>query len=175
MVRYGARVAAPRPHTRDFTHDARVRLGIAVTRAREVDHGYRPSFAEVAGFSVRSLIKLEQGVPVGPKVYEAAARALPGWTEDTPVDILNGGPIPPTAKPAKKEKPPREHAAEDRTWMRTLSEEEFLDYIEFIRAKRGATAALKVMREIVEERERSDAARRAASTEERGNIRPDLR
>lgn len=37
---------------------------------------------------MRSLLKLERGAPVGPQVYEAAARQLPEWDEDTPVAIL---------------------------------------------------------------------------------------
>ncbi len=53
-------------------------------------HPYRPSFATLIGKSVRSLVKLEQGEPVGPTVYEAAADHLPGWTRDTPKNILEG-------------------------------------------------------------------------------------
>lgn len=53
-------------------------------------HPYRPSFALLIGKSVRSLVKLEQGEPVGPTVYEAAADHLPGWTRDTPKAILDG-------------------------------------------------------------------------------------
>ncbi|WP_134667898.1 hypothetical protein [Amycolatopsis sp. CFH S0078] len=97
VVRYGARVAATRPHTREYSEEARIRLGLAVQRGREAaGHQWRPSFATEANISVRSLVKLEQGKPVGALVYESAARALPNWTEDTPVQILTGGEIPPT-------------------------------------------------------------------------------
>lgn len=64
-------------------------------------HPYRPSFAALIGKSVRSLVKLEQGVPVGPTVYEAAADHLPGWTRDTPKAILDGS-SPPTAHEAQE-------------------------------------------------------------------------
>jgi hypothetical protein len=95
MVRDDARVAAKRPHTREFDQDRRDKLGLAIQRAREAaGHPFRPSFAELAGpgLSLRSLVKLEQGEPVGASVYEAAARALAkyfeDWSEDTPRAIL---------------------------------------------------------------------------------------
>lgn len=95
-VRHHAPVTVLRPHTRRYSEDARTRLGIAVTRAREaLGHQFRPSFVEVVhGVGLTSLVKLETGKPVGPAVYEAVARALPNWTEDTPVTILEGGPVP---------------------------------------------------------------------------------
>lgn len=51
---------------------------------------------EAAKIGKTSLWKLETGVAVGADVYEAAARVLPRWNEDTPVIILEGGPIPAT-------------------------------------------------------------------------------
>lgn len=81
-----------RPNTKDYPEDARKALGVAVARGREAaGHQWRPSFAKAAKMSLRSLVKLETGEPVGPTVYEAAARALPAWTVDTPRDILEGG------------------------------------------------------------------------------------
>lgn len=95
MVRHDALVTPLRPHTKEYEDDARRTLGLAVTRAREaIDHKWRPSFARLAKISIRSLVKLEKGEAVGPTVYEAVARVLPGWTEDTPQTILEGGPIP---------------------------------------------------------------------------------
>src|SRR4051812_17967687 len=83
LVRYGASVTAARPHTRDYTEEARVRLGTAVQRAREAaGHPFRPSFAQATSISIRSLVKLEAGEPVGPRVYEAVADHLPRWTRD---------------------------------------------------------------------------------------------
>jgi hypothetical protein len=97
VVRHDVPVARQRVHTREFSAEARERLGLAITRAREASgHPYRPSFARAAGLSVRSIVNLETGNPVGPSVYEAAARALPGWTEDTPRTILEGGAAPST-------------------------------------------------------------------------------
>ncbi|MFL6141621.1 MAG: hypothetical protein ACJ72N_07100 [Labedaea sp.] len=84
-----------RPHTKLYPEEARVRLGLAIVRGREAaGHQWRPSFARAAGISVRSLVKIEKGEPVGAPVYEAIGRALPQWTEDTPRVILEGGPIP---------------------------------------------------------------------------------
>lgn len=107
MVRYGAQVAVTRPHTRDYPEEARARLGVAATRAREaLGHPKRPAFARLASISVRSLFKLENGDPVGPSVYEAVARQIPNWDEDTPVGILGGGEVPPTASAPAEPPPP---------------------------------------------------------------------
>jgi transcriptional regulator with XRE-family HTH domain len=86
-----------RPSTKAYPSAARKQLGLAVTRAREAaGFPYRPAFAKAAGVSVRSILKLEQGDPVGAPIYEAAARALPGWNEGTPRLILEGGAPPVT-------------------------------------------------------------------------------
>lgn len=69
-----------------------------MTRAREAaGYPYRPGFAKASGVGVTSLWKLESGEPVGPAVYEAVARILPGWDEDTPRRILEGD-EPPAAR-----------------------------------------------------------------------------
>jgi hypothetical protein len=68
-------VAALRPHTREYDADARARLGIAVTRARQAA-GYpkRPGFLDtLSGVGITSLVKLETGKPVGPDRYEPVA------------------------------------------------------------------------------------------------------
>lgn len=84
-----------RPHTKMFPLEARERLGLAIQRAREAaNYLSRPAFAKTLPIGLTSLVKLETGKPVGPTVYEAVARMLPNWTEDTPVSILEGGPIP---------------------------------------------------------------------------------
>lgn len=95
-------VTGLRPHTKTFSQEARDRLGIAFARAREAA-GYtsRPAFASVSRVGVTSLWKLESGKPVSAVVYEAAARALPNWTEDTPLSILRGeDAAPPAETPA---------------------------------------------------------------------------
>lgn len=101
VVRHDSPVSDTRPHTRDFSEDARKTLGLEVQRAREAaGHPYRPSFADLAGapLGVRTLLKLEKGEPVGAPVYEAAGRALgrlyQDWSVDTPLRILNGEPAP---------------------------------------------------------------------------------
>jgi hypothetical protein len=107
-VRHHEPVTALRPHTKLYTQGDRERLGLAFVRAREAA-GYpaRPAFSQVSGVGKTSLFKLEKGDPVGPAVYEAAARALPNWTEDTPRLILEGSPPPPivTAEQASEEPP----------------------------------------------------------------------
>jgi hypothetical protein len=109
VMRHDAQVASLRPHTKAYPETARKALGIAVARAREAaGFPYRPAFANAAGVSVRSILKLEQGEPVGPAVYEAAARALPGWNEDTPRVILEGGTAPePSVSEPPDQKPPQ--------------------------------------------------------------------
>lgn len=120
---------AQRPHTKDYSPEARERLGLAVQRAREAaGHTFRPSFADKTGVGITSLVKLERGKPVGPYVYEGAARHLPNWTEDTPRDILEGGPAPAVAdvraEPAPDFKPPgaapHEFTAAARAAMRAM-------------------------------------------------------
>lgn len=125
-MRHDALVAAQRLNTRNYTEGRRIALGLAVTRAREgAGHPWRPSFAEVARISVRSLVKLETGEPVGPQVYEAAARALPGWTVDTPQAILDGA-QPPTVVEARSEFSPELQARLDRI-ERTLGHAAYLE------------------------------------------------
>ena len=92
-----------RLRTRDYSKDARNRLGEAVVRAREAaGFKYRTHFAKAAGgINVRSLEMLENGDEgVGQSILFAVARALPNWTEDTPRRILEDEhfPIPPTAQ-----------------------------------------------------------------------------
>lgn len=95
------RVTALRPHTKLYDKTARVRLGLAVARAREAaGYQFRPAFEKAAGVGSTSLWKLENGDPVGPLVYEAVARALPGWNEDTPRQILEGESAPTPEKAA---------------------------------------------------------------------------
>lgn len=98
-VNHHEQVSVDRPHTKEFSQQARDTLGLAFMRAREAAGHTWLTFIEVAKIGRTSLFKLENGVPVGPKVYEAAARALrdQGWTPDTPVSILRGEPAPESA------------------------------------------------------------------------------
>lgn len=92
--------------TGDYPDPARVRLGRAVEAAR-IAAGYRTrtAFIAKAGISMRSLKYVEQGNRgVGPKVLNPIATYLPGWTEDTPRHILEGGEPPePSIKPQPQE------------------------------------------------------------------------
>lgn len=147
LVRYGACVAVTRPHTRDYSPEARQRLGLAVQRAREAmgPHPYRPSFANLIGKSVRSLVKLEAGDPVGPTVYEAAADHLPGWTRDTPKAILEGGEAPPLQDaPADDEAP----VSAARQRIIEMTEVEIAERIVEMAELRGVEAAGELLRSI---------------------------
>lgn len=112
-VSHHVRVTGLRPHTKEYNRDARERLGLAVQRARErAGYPKRPAFSDVSGVGVTSLWKLETGRPVGPSVYEAVARALPAWNEDTPKEVLEGADPPTvTAKPAPPSPPAESQVA----------------------------------------------------------------
>lgn len=137
MVRDDARVDALRPNTKIYDPAARRRLGVAVARAREaLGHRWRPSFAEQAGISVPSLLNLESGRPVGPTVYEAVARAIPGWDEDTPRAVLEGA-TPPSAAAVRPEFSPEITARLDRI-ERNLGYRARLETEEVLRAARDS-------------------------------------
>lgn len=154
MVRHDSQVVIQRPHTRDFSEEARHALGLAVTRAREASgHQWRPSFASTAGVSVRSLQKLETGEPVGPSVYEAVARTLglnlERWDEATPLAILDGKPPPANVRSSDQAEPANE---------RQPDLEEFLGgVIEYLR-KQGVSHEA-IMRAVAEVIEQSDTER----------------
>jgi len=101
-VSHHVSVTGLRPHTKQYDQAAREVLGLAVIRAREAAGYTRPAFVKISGVGKTSLYKIESGIPVSASVYEAVARALPRWTEDTPRIVLEDGPIPPT-EPAEVE------------------------------------------------------------------------
>lgn len=79
--------------TTGYNQAARDRLKEAVVAAR-IAAGFnsRTELANAAGLSLRSVDKLEQGKPgVGRRTLQRVADVLPGWTSDTPRDILDGG------------------------------------------------------------------------------------
>lgn len=128
-------VTGLRPHTKSFSQEARDDLGIAIARAREAaGHKFRPSFAKDAGISTTSLWKLETGHPVTASTYEAAARALPRWTEETPVQILNGEDPPPTEPLPEPDPVPDDEDSHD-------PDEELIRTIRDFAAKRGVERA----------------------------------
>jgi len=109
-------------------------------------HPYRPSFATLIGKSVRSLVKLEQGDPVGPTVYEAAADHLPGWTRDTPKAILEGG-EPPALEAEQAEEAPISAA---RRRIIEMTEEEIAERVVEMAELKGMKAAGELLRSINE-------------------------
>lgn len=84
-----------------------------------------------------SLVKLERGKPVGPLVYEAAARALPGWTEDTPRTILDDpeAPTTPTSRPEVAARPRHEWSAAERKRMQDMPMAEVQETYETFRRR----------------------------------------
>ncbi|MGH3888369.1 MAG: helix-turn-helix domain-containing protein [Pseudonocardiaceae bacterium] len=78
--------------TADYPESARNRLAVAVVRAREAAGlTSQQDLADRAEVSKRSVVYVEKGEPrVGRKVLEKIGRVLPGWTEDTPREILEG-------------------------------------------------------------------------------------
>lgn len=166
MVRDDARVAAKRPHTREFDPDRRDELGLAIQRAREAaGHPFRPSFADLVGpgLSLRSLVKLETGDPVGASVYEAAARTLGAyfedWDEDTPRAILEDG-FKPSNTPRREAPRPVGHEADEGD----PQPEDYSDLQDFLEAvikrmlKRGASreAIDRAVNRVVDEIQRGE-------------------
>lgn len=168
-VRNHVRMSATRPHTKDYSQTDRDRLGVAVQRAREAVSAYRPKFAALAGIGVTSLVKLETGKPVGPYVYETVSRALPSWTEDTPVVILKGGEAPqiparPTVAPEANDPMPSqvparvEFSAKLREQWRRMSVDEIIERGTEIEASipelaAGRRARIRYLRAALQEKE----------------------
>jgi hypothetical protein len=109
-------------------------------------HPYRPSFATLIGKSVRSLVKLEQGEPVGPTVYEAAADHLPRWTRDTPKAILEGAEAPPLANA----EPDTAKLSAARRRIVAMSEEDMALRIAEMLELQGPVAAGDLLRSFIE-------------------------
>jgi hypothetical protein len=95
IMRHPLCVAARRMTTKNYSDEARERLGKAHRRARQAA-GYkaRTAYAKAVGIALRSVVSLEKGDPVGEYIVEAVGRFLPTWNEDTAQAILEGGPIP---------------------------------------------------------------------------------
>lgn len=125
--------------TGDYPDAMRVRLGEEVERAR-IAAGYsRATLAEKSGVSLRSVAYLEQADrSVSAKVLHPVARELPGWTEDTPRDILEGGeaPEPPTEPVVRL--PTLRDDNERQLWALDLPEDVKWGYIYQYRARLDA-------------------------------------
>lgn len=94
-------VARRQIRTADYSPEARTRLADAVVKARTAaGFMYRTDLRDAAKeadekLSLRSIQAVERGDPgVGQAVLYAIGRLLPGWNEDTPRVILEGGEIP---------------------------------------------------------------------------------
>lgn len=124
-LRHSALVTVRKLRTADYSQQARERLGAAVAEGRvAAGYKFRPPFAKVAQVSLRSLVDIETGKPgAGEANLTAIARALPNWTEDTPREVLEGGPIPPlaTETPAEPTRTAHEWSAEERAQMAAMS------------------------------------------------------
>lgn len=97
-VRENAPVVTAGISTSDFPMDARILLGQEVKSARlAAGIRSRAALAKLAGVSTKAIGNLEAPVkapPTGFAVLVAVARVLPGWTDDTPREILKGGKAP---------------------------------------------------------------------------------
>lgn len=166
-VRNDAPVPPHRVSTSDYTEDARLRLAAAVTRARTTAGWMRrKDAAEHADISLRSIAKLESGEPnVGWRVLEAIGRALPGWTEDTPRLILEGGEPPSISEspsePAEKEPPPNRLSERERQLLVELDSlewtpQEIAEALDVLRQSRRGTPT-------VEQRTETDRAHNETS------------
>lgn len=107
-VRQNAPVVIAGISTGDYEMDARVHLGNEVRTARlAAGLRSRAALAELAGVSTKAISNLEaptKSPPTGFAVLTAVALVLPGWTEDTPAAILEGGKAPKpgaTAEPSQ--------------------------------------------------------------------------
>lgn len=91
---------SPRLRTADYPPAARRRLGDAVIAARKTLGYDEPArFAKLAGVSPRALWSVENAEPtVGEKVLDKIARAIPGWSTETPRRILDGARPPRVAR-----------------------------------------------------------------------------
>lgn len=171
VMRHDAHMATLRPHTKAYPAEARKQLGLAVTRAREAaGFAYRPAFARAAGVSVRSIVNLEHGEPVGPAIYEAAARALPGWGEDAPRRILEGEEPPAVSESADRpmlgEPGSDELTDGERVMIRKLrrlgwSPERVADFLEALREDEAALPR-------VEQRSETDRSRNVVPYDQPG-------
>ena len=105
-LRDSACVATRRLRTANYSEQARKRLADAIGAAREAA-GYTTTsqLIRAIGRGSRAIYALEAGEPtVGQSVLQAVGRKLgerlPGWTEDTPRLILEGGDPPDLGAPA---------------------------------------------------------------------------
>lgn len=85
-----------RHSTSAYTAEDRERLGRAVAAARlKAGFSSRGAFAAECGVSLRSIDKVENGhAGAGKRTLFAIGRVLPGWTEDTAIEILEGAAVP---------------------------------------------------------------------------------
>lgn len=95
-MRKHAGVSTRRLSTTNYSEAARKRLGEAVAQARDAaGFHFRTDFGRTHHINPKSLELLELGKPgVGQSILFAVGRALPGWTEETPRVVLEGGSAP---------------------------------------------------------------------------------
>lgn len=152
-VNHHVHVAVQRPHTKEFPQEARDVLGLAVIRAREALGLPQRTFAMTARIGRTSLFKLENGIGVGAVVHEAVGRALPGWTEDTPLSILEGDEPPPLAtglagEPELATEPSSDDYSESSIGFPVGSDEWIMHYSEFPEVVRAGLEVRRKRREL---------------------------
>ncbi|MEA5366041.1 hypothetical protein VA596_41390 [Amycolatopsis sp., V23-08] len=149
--------------TGDYPPEPRARLGDAVAKARTAaGWQYRTDLvkaAEAAGekLSIRSLQALETGdASVGQSALFTVARMLPGWTEDTPRHILEGGEPPATSdqRPPTSPAPVRhEFSADLRARWRRMTVDEILERGAEEGERFGLPARVRYLRAALQEKE----------------------
>lgn len=163
-IRDHAATARRQLRTKDYSDDARKRLGEEVERARRADgYHYRTDFCRSHGIkNLRGLELLESGRPgVGQAFLFEVARALPGWTEETPQMVLEGGDPPslsdrpnePSGSPAR----PAGLSGAERRVIRALSAkgwapEEIAEVIDELRRSKPTPPSVEQLSETDRER-----------------------
>lgn len=154
-------MASPRTRTALYSEQARQDLAAAVIKAREYA-GWPTTvdFIKAVGRGSRAIYALENAEPtVGQVILHAVGRTLgtqvPGWSQDTPREILEGSPPPPLT-PAGPDvdstpevEPPSE---EDEPW--TEEDERVYDALAALVGHKRLR--LRVVQAIKEEAERRD-------------------
>jgi len=157
-MRNHAGVARRQLRTSNYTAEDRNRLGEAVEAARlAAGYKFRTEFVRAHGIkNLRGLELLEQGqTGVGQAFLYEVARALPGWTEDTPRAILEGAAAPPIAAEGTVPDPATD--AEDDGWS-DEDEEFYQSLVVFLKAH-GLKPTPQIIQAMRQEWEREQAER----------------
>lgn len=156
-MRNHAGVARRQLRTSNYAAEARNRLGEAVEAARTAaGYRFRTDFVRAHGIkNLRGLELLEQGkTGVGQAFLFEVARALPGWDEDTPKQILDGSPPPRTSA-----EPPPPYVQEEDGEGWTEEDEDLYQALSALLAPHGLKPTAENIQAMREEWERERTER----------------